>query len=180
MTAAGRAPGSSRAASRTQRFRGDAGPGSAAHRLHLVKGLFALTAASSLGDPRCTSSAPGAPDGLWLCGPPLCLMTRRYLLFQSRHRISNPAKRLLVDTEFPLLLSARILVPIEKNAWTREADQECLQLEIHASNESTFSNQHQTAGSSCWILISGVQCARDMFFFGMLCMAKTVPEHFKF
>ena len=34
---------------------------------------------------------------------------------------------------------------------------QALELEIHASNKFTFSNQHQTAASSFWVLISGVQ-----------------------
>ena len=34
---------------------------------------------------------------------------------------------------------------------------QALELEIHASNEYIFSNQHQTAVSSFWVLISGVQ-----------------------
>ena len=83
--------------------------------------------------------------------------------------------------------SARLVAAgaIEKNARTREADQECLQLlairsqalklQIHASNEFTFSNQHQTAVSSFWVLMVVThQCCpvfRDMFCFSMLCLA---------
>ena len=34
---------------------------------------------------------------------------------------------------------------------------QALELEIHSSNEFTFSNEHQTAVLSFWVLISGVQ-----------------------
>ena len=75
----------------------------------------------------------------------------------------------------------------DKNAWTQEADQECLQLlaircncllsqalelEIHASNEFTF---FKSTPDSCFILFGTHQwCSvlRDMIFFSVLLVAK--------
>ena len=64
----------------------------------------------------------------------------------------------------------------------QEADQECLQLlAIRSTSSGTgnsrfkciyFSNQHQTAVLSFWVLISGVQYLMIRSSFGVLCVAK--------